>query len=145
MFYENTQTGEFGITLYQVRRAIPNVSIPEATAEIGPFKGYVSRTQPQVEWNQDVKEAPPSNGVQQWKVVTAPAVEVQARIDARANQVRADRDLLLSASDWTQLPDALFTEAKVAEWRQYRQALRDITSQPGFPWTIQWPTAPSEE
>jgi hypothetical protein len=27
-------------------------------------------------------------------------------------------------------------------WSTYRQALRDISSQEGFPWTIEWPTQP---
>lgn len=145
MFYENTQTGEFGLTLYQVRRAIPNASIPEGTAEVGPFKGYVARSQPQIEWNQNVVEAKPAYGVQQWEVVPASAQEQKDRLEAKSQQVRAERDPLLSACDWTQLLDAPCSDAKVLEWRQYRQALRDITSQPGFPWTVQWPMAPSEE
>ena len=47
---------------------------------------------------------------------------------------------LLSSSDWTQLPDVpLGTKA---EWATYRQALRDITAQPGYPLEIVWPVAP---
>ncbi|NTV25941.1 MAG: hypothetical protein HGB01_06995 [Chlorobiaceae bacterium] len=53
--------------------------------------------------------------------------------------VRKRRNELLTASDWTQLPDVtLNTEA----WRGYRQALRDITAQTGFPRVIEWPVAP---
>jgi hypothetical protein len=61
-----------------------------------------------------------------------------------AQQARAQRDAALSASDWTQLPDAQasLSAEKKAAWADYRQALRDVTEQPGFPGQIDWPTAP---
>lgn len=55
--------------------------------------------------------------------------------------VRAKRDTLLSQSDWTQMPDAATSNAEA--WRQYRQALRDIPSQPGFPGQVDWPVPPT--
>ena len=57
----------------------------------------------------------------------------------QATAVRADRTKRLADSDWTQLSDAPVTGTA---WATYRQALRDITSQAGFPWTITWPDAP---
>lgn len=57
----------------------------------------------------------------------------------RAGQVRAERNEKLKASDWTQVLDA---PVQQQAWQTYRQALRDITAQPGFPWTITWPTEP---
>lgn len=54
--------------------------------------------------------------------------------------VRTKRDALLSASDWTQLPDVPL-ETK-ALWATYRQALRDITDQTGFPFDVVWPESP---
>lgn len=57
-----------------------------------------------------------------------------------AENVRAQRNELLSRCDWTQLPDV--PSAIQAKWTAYRQSLRDITSQPGFPNTITWPDAP---
>lgn len=51
------------------------------------------------------------------------------------------KDLFLQ-SDWTQLPDVQLTVAQVDAWKVYRQALRDITDQPGYPGTIIWPTIP---
>jgi len=53
--------------------------------------------------------------------------------------VRARRDGLLSDSDWTQVADAPVDQAA---WAVYRQALRDITDQEGFPYSVNWPTAP---
>lgn len=55
--------------------------------------------------------------------------------------VRQRRDKLLSESDWTQLPDVP-AETKAA-WAEYRQALRDLTDQPGFPEGVLWPVAPN--
>jgi len=54
----------------------------------------------------------------------------------------ATRKQLFLECDWTQLPDAQLTVAKVDAWKVYRQALRDITDQPGYPGTIIWPTIP---
>jgi hypothetical protein len=55
---------------------------------------------------------------------------------------RIDRDHRLSTSDWTQLSDSPLSVEQKAAWALYRQALRDITNQPGFPMDIQWPVAP---
>ena len=64
----------------------------------------------------------------------------KARKDAeQANAVRTSRNNLLKDSDWTQITDA---PADKAAWATYRQALRDISSQEGFPMTITWPDAP---
>lgn len=78
--------------------------------------------------------------VQTWEVVQLTAEEQQAALDTQAAQVRSERNSLLTASDWTQLADS--TADKEA-WAAYRQALRDITTQAGFPWTIDWPEAPT--
>lgn len=52
------------------------------------------------------------------------------------------RAALLSASDWTQLPDAPLSAEKKSEWAAYRQSLRDLSSQPGFPDLTPWPASP---
>lgn len=57
-----------------------------------------------------------------------------------AINIRTDRDLCLSNSDWTQLPDV--PQSVKDAWAPYRQALRDITQQPGFPTEVVWPAAP---
>lgn len=53
---------------------------------------------------------------------------------------RARRDSRLADSDWTMLPDA---PTDKDAWAAYRQALRDVTKQTGFPNTVTWPTPPS--
>ena len=64
----------------------------------------------------------------------------KAQKDAeQAKSVRATRDAKLAECDWTQVADAPVDKAV---WATYRQALRDITTQEGFPWTVEWPVAP---
>lgn len=58
-----------------------------------------------------------------------------------AVQARFHRNNLLSLSDWTQLPDV--PQATKDLWATYRQALRDVTSQAGFPASITWPATPT--
>jgi hypothetical protein len=57
-----------------------------------------------------------------------------------SERVRRERDTLLSASDWTQASDV--PSQQRAAWAQYRQALRDVPQQAGFPFEIAWPTPP---
>lgn len=57
----------------------------------------------------------------------------------QAKAVRDQRNAKLAASDWTQVIDAPVDQAA---WATYRQALRDISDQAGFPWTVQWPEMP---
>jgi hypothetical protein len=74
-----------------------------------------------------------------WTVRDMTADEVANRNAGQAASVRAERNDKLASTDWTQLADST---ADKAAWAEYRQALRDITVQAGFPWTIDWPTQP---
>ncbi|WP_243452119.1 tail fiber assembly protein [Desulfovibrio subterraneus] len=56
--------------------------------------------------------------------------------------IRAERDRLLASCDFTQLPDAPLSAAQKEKWSAYRQALRDISLQAGFPNSVVWPIAP---
>lgn len=70
-------------------------------------------------------------------VFTTPVVAISN--EKAAEQVRGRRDSLLSQSDWTQAADAPVDQAA---WAAYRQSLRDIPSQAGFPNTVNWPVEP---
>lgn len=65
--------------------------------------------------------------------------DLDAETQAQSNQVRAQRNQLLADCDWTQLPDA---PVDSQAWAVYRQELRDVTAQAGFPWEVVWPTPP---
>ena len=56
----------------------------------------------------------------------------------QAKSVRTTRDAKLSETDWRFRSDMTPSQA----WKDYCQALRDVPSQAGFPWTIEWPTQP---
>jgi len=67
--------------------------------------------------------------------------EAKAAIDAaQATSVRQQRDDKLSKCDWTQVADAPVDKAA---WATYRQALRDLPKEAGFPWDMTWPTEPT--
>jgi hypothetical protein len=70
---------------------------------------------------------------QDWTVQNRPQEEAAAAI-------RAARNAKLAESDWTQGKD--IADAVSTPWATYRQALRDLPAQPGFPWDVQWPTKP---
>ena len=60
--------------------------------------------------------------------------------EEKAAAIRGERDALLAATDWTQLPDV--PEATREAYAVYRQALRDIPQQSGFPDVVEWPIKP---
>ena len=59
--------------------------------------------------------------------------------DRAAEQVREERDIKLSETDWMASSDLTMS----SEWVSYRSSLRDVPAQEGFPNTITWPTKPS--
>lgn len=72
------------------------------------------------------------------------AAEQEAAYKARkdteqANNTRNTRNSMLKDCDWTQLADSPVDKSA---WATYRQALRDVPAQAGFPWTIEWPVKP---
>ena len=74
------------------------------------------------------------------KTAAEQEAEYKAMKDAeQAKSVRTSRGEKLKDCDWTQVADAPVDQAA---WATYRQALRDVTGQEGFPWTITWPTQP---
>ena len=64
------------------------------------------------------------------------------RQDREAANVRAHRDSLLQDTDWVVIKSYERGENIPAEWELYRQSLRDITAQAGFPYEVTWPTKP---
>lgn len=77
-----------------------------------------------------------------WVVSSASPELVAERRETQARAVRARRDQLLQASDWTQVPDAINAGANQDAWAAYRQRLREVSEQPEFPWTVSWPEPP---
>jgi hypothetical protein len=80
-----------------------------------------------------------SNWYTKYSVADLDADGVAAKDAAQAASVRAERNARLAACDWTQLADSA---ADKNAWANCRQNLRDISTQPGFPWEVIWPDAP---
>lgn len=132
---------ETGAVVFQheLRGLYPNTSGPLDDLYDVIFEG----PQPQATRYQDVYR----DGIEQidgkWYTkysVADVSQSVKATIDAtQAQAMRDKRNAALTSSDWTQLADA---PVDSAAWAAYRQGLRDIPLQTGFPWTIDWPVAP---
>ena len=79
-----------------------------------------------------------------------PAMTAAEQMDAykaikdteQAKSVRQQRDDKLKESDWRVIRALESNTPQDFAWAAYRQALRDITAQPGFPWAIDWPENP---
>ena len=75
-----------------------------------------------------------------WKVVELSLEEKQIIINSKKDEALALRNRLLVESDWTQYRD--ISDEVASTWAPYRQALRDITTQPNFPHSVVWPVKP---
>ena len=142
----NGQLQKYPYTMGMLRKDNHNVSFPKVmTDEIFAQFGVVRVTPtPRPEYDH-TKEfnvvAEQVNGawVEKWVATDVSAEEIAQRTADQANNVRAERNQKISDCDWTQLPDA---PVDSAVWSVYRQSLRDIPSQAGFPWNVVWPTQP---
>lgn len=67
------------------------------------------------------------------------AIDNVARLESLSAEVRADRDALIAKTDWVVVKAKESDTEVPANYVTYRQALRDVTLQSGFPETITWP------
>lgn len=86
-----------------------------------------------------------------WDQATESWLLLQPAIDARANAARSKRSGLINGSEWLMARHrdeidrgvaTTLTAAQFTALLDYRQVLRDLPSQPGFPLDITWPTSP---
>lgn len=134
-------------TLEQLRQDNPNTSFSKTLSneilEIFAVYPYVQQEIPT--FNEKTQKLVDigfiNDGIQwikSWNVVEKSQEEIESWIEEKSNNVRAQRNFLLSETDYLALSDNTLTQ----EMAIYRQALRDITNQAGFPETIIWPTKP---
>lgn len=74
-----------------------------------------------------------------WTVSALTAEEQNKRFEQTSSEIRTQRNRYLSNSDWTQLSDSTVNKTV---WATYRQALRDVPQQIGFPFNVNWPNKP---
>jgi len=71
------------------------------------------------------------------KALDEAAPQVERDLEWKA--IRAERDRLLAASDWTQVSDA---PVDAVAWATYRQQLRDLPQNYILPSDVEWPEEP---
>lgn len=140
---ENGVVTQYPYSYSQLLVDNPNTSFPDSMPDNqldswGVFP-VTEVTQPTPTPGEIVEEITPAeiNGVwtQQWNVRAA----TQQETDSQADEVRSQRNQMLYECDWTQLSDA---PVNSLDWANYRQELRDVPNQAGFPWSVVWPTPP---
>jgi hypothetical protein len=146
---ENNAVVRYPYSILDLSRENPNTSfaVNITDAELLEYKMqrvYFS-TMPEVIWSQTAEELTPVFNVanqrweQSWIVRDLTADELQYKNEENSNNIRAQRNVKLAESDWTQVADAPVDKQA---WATYRQALRDITQQIGFPSVVDWPVQP---
>lgn len=147
---ENSQVVEYPLSQFDIKKRFSNISFPSDFSSALPT-GYV-RVQPASKPEEDdlkiISEGTPVKIAGVWTQVWVQSDKYTAeelvsynaqKEEDKKQEVRNVRNSLLSKSDWTQVADAPVDKSV---WASYRQALRDVTSQAGFPWDVQWPTIP---
>ena len=132
-----------------LRRDNPNTSYPRnpSDAVLASWNVFPVTDEPTPAYNpatQNCNQVNPTlidgKWVMTWVVTPATPEEIADRTSAKESEVRQQRNELLSACDWTQGKDIPDSTSDL--WAPYRQDLRDIPEQPGFPWNVVWPTKP---
>lgn len=148
VFAPNQTVEIFPYSIGDLRRDNPNTSYPRnpSDAVLAEWNVFPVTDKPTPAYNpatQNCNQVNPTLKAGKWEMAWAvtPATpeQIAERTEAKATEVRQQRNQLLSACDWTQLPDA---PVPPAPWAAYRQQLRDVTGQAGFPWDVVWPEAP---
>lgn len=96
-------------------------------------------TRYQVAFRDGVEQQADGKWYTKYSVADMDAEAIALKDAEQAKAMRDQRNQKLKDSDWTQVADAPVDKAV---WAAYRQSLRDITAQAGFPWDVQWPTQP---
>lgn len=127
--------------------SFPDVLTPEIVEPYG-FGIFEYTAQPQPKRFTKVVEKTPEKGpngifYQSWKIVSLTDSEKNAITEEQKALVRAERNMKLLLTDWTQGLDCPLSTEEVESWRMYRLQLRDISKQKNFPWDINWPKEPT--
>ena len=134
---------KFPYTIRDLKKDNPNVSFPrnpkiDSVAEFGVQQVHEA---PMVEVGENQvahrKEKPDYEGnkwVLNWVVYDKSQEQIDNEIKSQADSIRNRRNEALKQCDWTVLADSPLSDEVKAEWLAYRQALRDITDLPEFPW-----------
>lgn len=148
----NGQIDKYPYTVGDLRRDNPNTSFPRIVPEatMAKFDMYPVSYEAAPEYDPMTQRIEHSNMPilkdGKWMltktVVALTEGQIAQRTEAKATEVRKQRDKLLDETDWVVVKSAEIGSPIPTEMATYRQALRDITEQTGFPYDVQWPTKP---
>ena len=150
MYLKNTAAGvDYPYSIQQLYSDNPNVSFPSTMSDLqlADLDMYL------VTLDDDPAYDPLTQKVQQaaepvlvdggWvltkTVVPLTVEDIQANYDIESAVIRAKRKILLDGSDWVSIKAFDTGSVLDTEWAAYRQALRDVPAQEGFPHTVVWP------
>ena len=145
----NQTVETFPYSIGALRRDNPNTSFPANPTEqtLAEWNVFPVIDKPAPDYNpstQNCNQINPtlkgSTWEMTWTVTPATPEQIAERTAAKKTEVRQQRNQRLADCDWTQLPDAPVDKAA---WATYRQELRDVTAQAGFPWEVIWPEPPT--
>ncbi len=130
----------------QFRSLYPNTSLPQLTKEVLDeldadvvFEGAQAQpTRYQIAFRDGVEQIG-DKWFTKYSIMDLNADGIAAKDDDEAKLVRAERNRLIAECDWTQVADSPVDKAA---WATYRQELRDLTLQAGFPFDVIYPTKP---
>jgi len=150
----NGQVEQFPYTLGDLRRDNPQTSFPKKIGDAILASYGIYHVMPETQPEHDplvqslVRDPEPHNNetavdeetgetykTGRWVIGYTVANKPQ---DEAEQAIRSKRDQLLAETDWMALSDVTMS----TEMQSYRQALRDITGQAGFPYSVTWPTKP---
>jgi hypothetical protein len=119
--------------------------IPEGYVRVKPFQPAESPTEIRYKYVMAMPKLIDGEWTESYDKVERSAEELSLANESLSAQVRIDRDKLLKHSDNRIRSDVWdkYTDQEKAEWADYRQALKDIPDQPGFPTDVEWPLEPS--
>lgn len=144
-------TVQYPVSRADLRKKYPHVSFPADLERADlksygvikikeqPAPAYDYRTEQLIERQVELVDGVWVKG---WDVQPLPLEQQQQLTANQSWHIRQDRDQRLAACDWTQLADVKLDAQQQSDWKKYRQALRDVPSQGGFPWNVTWPTQP---
>ena len=149
-YIENSEVSVYPVTMSWIKSQHPNVSFPRNLSDINDLASFnivevIGTDQPT--YNDDTQylqelspELVDGQWRQRWNIVSFSDDVIAKNAAMKGQNMRGIRNELLAQCDWTQLADSPVDKTA---WATYRQSLRDLPTQTGFPDDITWPTKPS--
>jgi hypothetical protein len=140
---KNRSVVEYPLEEGAIKSRFANTSFASPFTPPSDYVQIADAPQPKITYAQNIAEGVPEDvegaWTRTWIVTDATFEQITERTEKQSTNIRVERNRRLADCDWTQLPDS---PADHEAWATYRQALRDVTAQEGFPWEVVWPEAP---